>query len=230
MKKIARKLRRTLAATGLALACAAPVLGEDLPVQTQDMLNTRVSEHSPAKESYIKDRPILGWHLTSDRFEDIPDAIRAALGSVDATGYDQAYLTANKGSIIALQMQKDGTDFYIIGKDTFDSKYELVPLAEVAEKNTRLIERLGMAPEVKTMFETGAEGLVGALKTTPVEMIRASALGYPQADALTIQAPWGEQTKPAGQDAFLVWDDGESQYYMVNQGDDGNPASYVPSK
>ncbi|WP_298855424.1 hypothetical protein [uncultured Ruegeria sp.] len=194
------------------------------------MLTSRVAEHSPQKEIYIKDRPILGWSLTSDSLEDIPAPIREALGSVDATGYDANYLAENKGSIVALQMRKDGTDFYIIGKETFDSKYELVALDEVAEKNRRLVERLSMAPEVQAMFNQRAAGLVGALKTTPVEMIRISGLGYDLNQELTIQAPWGTQTKPANEDAFLVWDSGENQYYMVNASADGNPSSYIPAQ
>lgn len=211
---------------GLMMATSA--LAQTTEVQTQAMIAERVSQHNPAAEAYIKDRPILGWTLTSDQVDDIPKAIRDNLGSVDATGYDQAYLAANTGSIIALQFHKDGPDFYIIGKDTFDEKYEVVTLDDVAEKNTRLIERLALVPEVKTLFEDQASGLVGALKTTPVEMLRVSDLGYATKDALTIQAPWGEQTKPEDADAFLVWDSGENQYYLVNADADGLPLSYVP--
>jgi len=217
------------AATALCLT-VAPVLADELPVQDQQMLAARVAEHSPQKETYIKDRPILGWQLTSGNLEDIPAPIRDALGSVDSTGYDADYLAKNQGSIIALQMQKDGTDFYIIGKETFDTKYELVALDEVAEKNSRLVERLEMAPEVQQMFNQRTEGLVGALKTTPVEMIRVSALGYELDKELTIQAPWGTQTKPENSEAFLVWDTGENQYYMVNADSDGNPSSYIPAE
>ncbi|WP_299950243.1 hypothetical protein [uncultured Ruegeria sp.] len=217
------------AATVLCLS-AAPVIADDLPIQDQQMLASRVAEHSPQKETYIKDRPILGWNLTSDKLEDIPAPIRDELGSVDATGYDTEYLAKNIGSIVALQMRKDGTDFYIIGKETFDNKYEVVALDEVAEKNSRLVERLEMAPEVQAMFNQRAAGMVGALKTTPVEMIRVSELGYELDKELIIQAPWGTQTKPENRDAFLVWDSGENQYYMVNEGSDGNPSSYIPTQ
>lgn len=227
MTKPIRLARCLFAAT---LIVAAPAFAQSDEVQTQSMIAERVSQYNPATEAYVKDLPILGWQLTSDQFEDIPEAIRSNLGSVDATGYDQAYLAQNTGSIIALQFNKEGPDFYIIGKDTFDEKYELVPLEDIAAKNTRLIERLDLAPEVKAMFEDQTNGMVGALKTTPVEMLRVSALGYATDDALTIQAPWGEQTKPEGADAFLVWDSGESQYYMVNADSDGLPSSYVPVK
>jgi len=220
-------LKTVLAVVGL---CAQTAFADYLPVQDQQMLQARVAEHSPKTEAFIKDRPILGWVLASDQLEDIPTAIRDGLGSVDNTSYDAAYLAKNKGSIIALQMRKDGTDFYIIGKETFDTKYELVPLEDVAEKNSRLIERLAMAPEVNALYQAKADGMVGALKTTPVEMIRISALGYQLEEELTIQAPWGTQTKPENSEAFLVWDSGENQYYMVNAGTDGNPSSYVPAR
>ncbi|MCG7522688.1 hypothetical protein [Ruegeria sp. Ofav3-42] len=213
-----------------ALITVMPAITQADDVQTQSMIAERVSQHSPTTEAYIKDRPILGWQLNSDDFDAIPEPIRDNLGSVDGTSYDQAYLAENTGSIIALQFRKDGPDFYIIGKNTFDEAYELVPLDDVAAKNKRLIERLDMAPAVKTMFEDQTPGIVGALKTTPVEMLRVSDLGYATSEALTIQAPWGEQSKPEGADAFLVWDSGENQYYMVNADADGLPSSYVPAK
>jgi len=220
-------LRRIFLAAAISIA---PALAQADDVQTQAMIAERISQHTPAVETYIKDRPILGWRLSSDQFEDIPAAIRNNLGSVDATGYDQAYLAQNQGSIIALQFRKDGSDFYIIGKGTFDEAYQIVPLEDVAAKNNRLIERLALAPEVQAMFEDRAPGMVGALKITPVEMLRLSDLGYATSDTLTIQAPWGEQTKPKDADAFLVWDSGEKQYYMVNTDADGLPSSYVPIK
>ncbi|WP_282120797.1 hypothetical protein [Ruegeria atlantica] len=225
MNNPSRPLRQVLFA---AILATIPAIAQADDVQTQTMISERVSQHNPAPEAYIKDRPILGWQLTSDDFDAIPDAIRENLGSVDGTSYDQAYLTENVGSIIALQFRKDGPDFYIIGKSTYDAAYELVSLDDVAAKNTRLIERLDMAPAVKAMFEDQTPGIVGALKTTPVEMLRMSDLGYATGEALTIQAPWGKQTKPEGADAFLVWDGGENQYYMVNADDDGLPSSYVP--
>ncbi|MDR2191383.1 MAG: hypothetical protein LBO62_00680, partial [Endomicrobium sp.] len=43
---------------------------------------------------------------------------------------------------------------------------------------------------------------------------------------------WGEQTKPAGQDAYLTWDAGENMYYMVNADVNANglPISYIEQK
>lgn len=222
---------KTAAAGVVALALSAPLSAQALEeVQSQAELTTRVEANAPTKELYIKDRPILGWKITSDKLADLPEAIQSALGSVDSTSYDDAYIAKNVGSIVALQMSKTGPDFYVIGKETYTSKYEPVALSEVAAKNGRLVKRLEMAPAVKALFDAKDKGLTGALKTVPVEMVRLSALGYATSEEVTIQSPWGTQTKPADQDGFLVFDSGESQYYMVNQGEDGNPASYVPAK
>jgi len=198
-------------------------------VQDQVELATRVETHQPAKEAYVKDQPILGWTITSNAIEDIPAAIRDHLGSVDQTGYTPEYLAENVGTIVALQMTGDGPDFYIIGKPTFLDKYSLVSIDDVIAKNGKLMGRLANLPEVMALVEARGPAIVGALKTTPVEMIRMSAIGYETADEVVIQAPWGDQTKPAGQDAFLAFDTGENQYYMVNQGEDGNPLSYIPA-
>lgn len=222
---------KTLAAGILAFAVSAPLAASAQDdVQSQAELTARVEKSAPTLELYIKDRPILGWKITGDKLADLPEAIRGPLGSVDSTSYDDAYIAKNVGSVVALQMSKTGPDFYVIGKETFDSKYELVGLEDVAAKNTRLVKRLGMAPEVLAMFDAKNAGLTGALKTVPVEMVRMSALGYASAGEVVIQSPWGTQTKPADQDGFLVFDTSENQYYMVNQGADGNPSSYVPAK
>ncbi|KZK91485.1 hypothetical protein PsAD46_01710 [Pseudovibrio sp. Ad46] len=222
---------KTLAAGLLAFAVSAPLAASAQDdVQSQAELTARVEKHAPAKELYIKDRPILGWKITGDTLADLPEAIRDPLGSVDSTSYDDAYIAKNIGSVVALQMSKTGPDFYVIGKETFTSKYEMVGLEEVAAKNTRLVKRLDMAPEVLALFNAKDAGLTGALKTVPVEMVRMSAIGYAPAAEVIIQSPWGTQTKPADQDGFLVFDSGENQYYMVNQGANGNPSSYVPAK
>lgn len=71
-----------------ALVTAMPVVAQADDIQTQTMIAERISQHNPASESYIKDRPILGWQLTSDDFGAIPEAIRKNLGSVDGTSYD----------------------------------------------------------------------------------------------------------------------------------------------
>lgn len=197
-------------------------------VQTQADITVRITEAAPSEKMFIKDQPILGWRLQSADLTDIPDVIQNNLGSVDATGYDANYLAENIGSVVALQMTGDGPDFYIISLQTFAESYELVSLADVAEKNAHLVERLEMVGELAVMFAENDPGLVGVLKTVPVSMIAMSDVGFDVAEEITIEAPWGTQTKPAGKGAYLVYGAGEEQYYMVNVGPDGNPLNYVP--
>jgi hypothetical protein len=128
--------------------------------------------------------------------------------------------------VLAYRITSDKPDFYIIGKSTFDSKYKSVDYAEVSAKNPKYFGKLSQ--QVPNLVKTNDRGLLAVLKTTPTEMIKMSDLGYPTGKAATIESPWGEQTKPAGQDAFLVWDDSKKQYYMVNASEQGLPLSYVP--
>ena len=61
-------------------------------------------------------------------------------------------------------------------------------------------------------------------------MISMAELGYDVAEKVTIESPWGKQDKPAGQDAYLVFDEGKDQYYMVNiDAETGYPIKYVPA-
>lgn len=152
------------------------------------------------------------------------------LGDVDHTKYTQEYLAENIGSVVALQMNSEDPDFYIIGKSVFDTKYEIVDVENVISKNAKLVGRLGNVPEVLELLEQRDASLVGALKSVPVEMITFSDIGYETVDQVIIQSPWGEQTKPANQEGFLVFDSSENQYYMVNQGEDGNPIGYIPAR
>ena len=210
-------------------ATAQKALSQDASVRTQAELQQRINEGNPVMQAFVKDLPILGWTLSSDQIEDLPKAIQDELGSVDQTGYTSEYLAKHLGSIVALQMTGSGADFYIIGKDVFDSKYEVVPVEEVISKNAKLMGRLKNVPDVLELLEARDASLVGALKTVPVDMIRFSDIGYGIEESITIQAPWGEQTKPSGQEGFLVFDTTENQYYLVNQGEDGNPLSYIPA-
>ena len=211
------------------LITAEIALSNEATVRSQEELQQRITERNPVMQGFVKDLPILGWNLSSDQIEDLPKAIRDALGSVDQTGYTSSYLAKNLGSIVALQMTGSGPDFYIIGKEVFDSNYEVVEVQQVISKNAKLMGRLNNVPEVMELIEARDASLVGALKTVPVSMIRFSDIGYGIDEAITIQAPWGEQTKPSGKEGFLVFDISENQYYMVNQGDDGNPLNYIPA-
>jgi nicotinate (nicotinamide) nucleotide adenylyltransferase len=192
---------------------------------TKNTLIEKSEKTNPKKLQFVKDSPTLAYRITSDRFEDIPNEIRKHLGEVDKTKYTSEYLKKNIGSVFALQMNGDTPDFYVIGKETFDAKYASVALDDVAKKNGKYLGKL--TTQIPDLIAKKDTGLIAVLKTVPTEMIRMSDLGYPLDKEVVIESPWGEQTKPAGKDAFLVWDDGKKQYYMVNVGEDGNPLSYV---
>jgi hypothetical protein len=66
--------------------------------------------------SFVKDLPILAYRIASAKFSDIPVSIGSVLGAVDSTKYTEEYLSQNIGSVIALQMNGDKPDFYVIGK------------------------------------------------------------------------------------------------------------------
>ena len=196
------------------------------PVPSADLENL-VERKAPRRFSFVKDAPVLAYKITSDRFEDIPPEIREHLGVVDRTKYTPEYLRENIGSVIALQMDGARPDFYLIGKDTFNAKYLSQPTASVVAKNKKYFD--GVSAQIPSLLNGQNANLVAVLKTTPTSMVRLSDIGYPVNREITIESPWGTQTKPANQDAFLVWDEKTNKYYMVNAGADGNPLSYVPS-
>lgn len=224
------------------LEVKAPEGGTDAPEvvknvflkeQIESLLKRR--DRQNVVSSFIKDQPTLIFPLTSKTWNALPDAISKHLSeesTLDTTQYSEEYLQSNIGSGIALQITSEGApDFYVIGLSTFEEKYRPVPLAEVKEKNEKvwnlLVKHL---PEVAALEATNLLG--GALKTAPVEMIPISALGedFGNSQKVTIESPWGEQIKPAGQEAWLVYDTSNDMYYMVNQdAGTGLPASYVPS-
>jgi hypothetical protein len=191
-----------------------------------EFLKQVVDEMKPPKHIFIKDQPILTWQITSS-FADIPAEIRAFLGSVDNTVYTEEYLEKNIGSAIALQIS-DKPDFYIIGKATFDSKYTIVPFDDVLSKNGKYVGKLKSAG-LASLIDGRSSGLRVALKVAPVEMVKMSQLGLPVTDEIVIESPWGEQSKPAGRDAYLPFDASNNKYYMVNTGDDGLPLGYIPA-
>jgi len=224
--KLLGALRQALPAPSPAVERPAEPTG----LQTQETLRHRITERQMPTYSFVKDAPILGYRITSARFEDLPEAIQQHLGAVDRTKYTEEYLGANIGSIIALQM-KDATtpDFYVIGKSTFEQKYRVVGTEEVEAKNKRLRDRVASVAGMGDLLQAGDSNLVGALKTVPVQMMKFLDLGYSVEAEVTIQSPWGEQTKPAGQDAYLVFDESRQQFYMVNADAQGSPLSYVPT-
>lgn len=211
----------------LAPACFAVDVGE---IQTQIQLARLVKKHSPAICKFVKDKPIAGYEIRATTFAKFHPIVQKYLGKTDTTAYTDAYIKANRGSIVALQMNGEEPDFYIIGMDTWKSKYQPVPFKNVVTKNPKLWKALNGHAEVKKLFKDKTARIIGALKTTVVEMFRMSEMGYSVSSEVLIQSPWGGQTKPAGQDGYLVFDGSKNQYYMVNVDEKGLPISYIPAK
>lgn len=179
-------------------------------------------------ENWIKDAPVLGYRITSKRFEDIPAAIRKHIGAVDATKYTESYLEQNIGSMFALQVKDNGSaDFYVIDKAFFEIKYVPTALSEVQKKNTKVFNKvMALMPDMNV----NDPNLVGGLKKAPVKMYSLAQLGFPVGTPLAIQSPWGTQVRTPGQDAKITWDAANNMYYMINlEPTTQYPISYVPS-
>ncbi len=192
------------------------------PVVSARDLKDAVTLAEPAAHTFIKDAPTYAFRITSDRFEDIPEAIRSHLGAVDRTTYTAEYLAKNKGSVIAMQMNGDKPDFYIISKETFEKTYNAVPFESVTAKNPKYVLNL----RSNVIVEPNPD-MIGILKTKPVKMVKMSDVGFSLDKEATIESPWGKQTKPAGSDAYLVYDEANKKYYMVNVDKNGEPISYM---
>lgn len=198
-------------------------------VQSKERLIELVSQNNNHyKYQFIKDLPIYAYEITSSKLSDIPTFIRSVLGAVDDTkkSYTEEYLEENIGSVIALQMKDDEPDFYIIDKKTFQDQYEQIDLKQVSLKNPKLDSKL-RATAVSTLLDGGDVNVKALLKTVPVEMVQMSQIGYAIDKPAIIESPWGEQTKPAGKDAFLAYNFEKKQYYMINVDERGLPIGYV---
>lgn len=197
-------------------------------VQSQSELKRRVASRAPQVMEYVKEKPLVGWCLPTGKLEDVPEAIRAQLGGADNTTYSSSFLARNKGTIIALQMDAAKPDFYIINKAAYLAHYEKLGADEALRENPALVSWISAQPGLSAAFEAQKHMLQGARKADPVKMMKLSDLGYTVDQSVTIQSPWGEQTKPAGKEGFLAQDVTSAEYYLINQNDAGNPLNYVP--
>lgn len=202
-----------------------PAAVDPSDVVKKERIASEVADRKPQKISFIKDQPVIGYKIVSDKFEDIPEPIRKHLGSVDKTTYTPEYLKKNEGSVFALQMNGEKPDFYVIGKESF-AKYAPASLEDVQGKNGKYYDRLKQ--QIPDLIAGKDPKLVGILKTTPTEMVKMSDLGFSRDKTFTIESPWGTQTKPAGKEGYLVFDESKGQHYLVNVGDDEIPLSYRP--
>ena len=208
----------------------------DKEVQSRgDMLN-RIAQRLTIAEEYNK-VPYLGYKITSTNIDDYPKLIQEAiinkLGAVDNTKYT-SYLAENVGSAFSIQYKKDGTpDFYIIGKDDYNSDgYQKISPLEVERDNRKLVDTFKSNPEFAALFDAQDENIVGILKTEKIKLFRMSDLGYSIDDLVRIMPEWNwPQDKPAGQDAWLVINENANPY-MVNadvaEGETYDPETTLP--
>jgi len=197
-----------------------------LETQPPEMINSRMEQYKPTENPYVK-KPIMGYPITSDKFEDIPIEIRKYLGMEDNKGkqveYETKYLRDNVGGFILIQMKDGKPDFFVPPKNTL-TNYKQIGLAEVNAGNSELF---GQLTQLKVMQ---LPGLVGMKTTEVVDMVKMSDIGYNIADEVSISTPsWGNQTKPAGSDAYLRWSSALGQYTMVNSEKGGNPSNWIPA-
>mmetsp|Transcript_51848 Transcript_51848/g.112408 ORF Transcript_51848/g.112408 Transcript_51848/m.112408 type:complete len:164 (-) Transcript_51848:70-561(-) len=154
----------------------------------------------------------------------VPSMVVEKLGELDDAQYGDkmAFLRSNIGGAIALQVAHKQLDAYPIPPDAYSTNYQQVALNVVQEKNAEIWTALCAIMGDLSLIP----GLAGAIKMVPTEMIVASKLGFALEERLIIEAPWGgEQTKPAGKDAFLVF---AAQPYLINLDEKGLPVAYVP--
>lgn len=178
---------------------------------------------------FIKNMPIFAYKIKSNDANDIPEVLLKNLGKVDNTTYSDNYFKNNIGGAIALQFNGSEFDFYVISKDKFIENYTQINLSDVMEKNKKLTNLL-LLSKISYLFTENNINIVGALKKEPVSMIKMSEVGFDIKDKIVIESPWEEQTKPAGKDAYLVYELDKKAYYMINVGEDNFPIGYVPIK
>lgn len=214
--------------------CNGPLHGIETQVNLLNIINQSAKKNA---YTFVKDVPSIGYKITTEtNAEQFPDFLRNELGRKDQTSYPQGqYIASNQGSYINLQWDKSGSDFYIPDFKTIQDKYVEVSLEEAMKKNPKLVKNLRTIPALSTYLDhpSAIGKLFGILKVVPTPMSLMSELGFRVEDEITIQSPWGDtQMKPAGQDAYLVYEslaDNQAQVYMVNvDPTNGYPSSYIP--
>ncbi|MEK6775131.1 MAG: hypothetical protein AABY64_14415 [Bdellovibrionota bacterium] len=206
---------------------SASVFGE---VVSQSAIVNAVAFSHPTIQSFIKDAPVYFYVIQSARIEDLPKTIYENLGALDKAKYTPEYLASRiqPGNVVALQVSKGALDLYPISKETFNSKYKVVSATNVIEKNKKLHQEL--VDSNLGNFITAGVNIIGGLKVEPVKMILMSELGFSIKDCVTIESPYGQQTKPADHDAYLAFHEGRQQYYMINADNNGLPTAYIKAE
>ncbi len=188
---------------------------------SQVELAMKIQEKYPIKYRNIKYKPVVAYVVTSDNYNRIPDFIKYNIGFFDNAAY------INRAIILQLN-DKGEPDFYLISKDDLGG-YSTVETECLEEKNPSLYSYLTKEIGIDAYFEDDSDFL-GVIKLSDACFYQASDVGYPINEELVIEAPWGgTQTKPAGEDCFLVPQNKGGKYYMINDNEDGNPIGYIDS-
>ena len=179
----------------IAYASETPMTQKQL-IEMYDVLKSDIKINK-----FVKDIPVLVFELKpGDKYETIPEDIRDNLGKVDYRGeaYDDAYVQKNIGGAVALQYSDGKPDFYIIGSDTYQSKYKPDSVANVTTKNKKMWDGLVEVFSQKRLtdlVEGQTDRMKGVRKEAPVEMIYLSDLGFSISDQAGITPSWGGQLK-----------------------------------
>jgi hypothetical protein len=207
----------------IAAWVAAGIFVREIQVPQTKLKELLAATSAVARENFVKNVPIAVYPLNATSLASMPSLILEEMGGLDKANYPNkdAYLKANVGGAMALQVAHGKLDAYPIPPEEYASKYQAVPLEEMLTKNPKNAAALsGILGDLSTI-----SGVCGALKTVPTEMVLASALGFPVRDPLKIEAPWGgDQTKDAGKDAYLVACDPP---YLINLDESGLSVAYI---
>jgi hypothetical protein len=206
-------------------ASTAPTNSKMVKSVPQTQLREVLTNPSHKTAKFVKNVPIAVYPLDEQSLATMPAQFLAEMGALDKATYGDrdAFLKANIGGAMALQVAHGKLDAYPIPPDQYMANYRTVSFGDVLKKNMKTAEALNR------IFGdlSSIPGVRGALKMVPTEMVLASDVGFKVEDLLTIEAPWGgEQTKDAGKEAYLVVCDAP---YLINLDESGLPVAYIPS-
>jgi hypothetical protein len=192
---------------------------------SQRQIRELLADPGVATAKFVKSVPTVVYPLDEASLAAMPALLLAELGTFDKAMHSdkEAFLKANIGGAVALQVAFGKLDAYPIPPDQYLSNYKVVSLEEVSTKNKNDAEALSrILGDLSTI-----PGVCGALKMVPTDMVLASDVGFRVEDLLTIEAPWGgEHTKDAGTEAYLVVCDAP---YLINLDESGLPTAYIPA-
>jgi len=194
------------------------MIESSLGVQSQEEIKSRIDMYQPKRVLYIK-KPTLFFMITSYDRKDIPEVIRNHIGEKSRTKYspEQLRKRIRPGNFVALQFDGLEKDFYLLTRDEFRKQgYQIISA-----------EQFNASEEIQTLLQDSKYQFISGKKKDSVPLIKMSDLGYSIEETIAIESPFGEQTKPSGQEAYLGYGAAPEQWYMVNEDQEGLPADYT---